>query len=738
MDLDQYCSDSLSPPHPRKIKSNRPKTLTELESVRLSSLNSRTTCLAFHSMRQLPSSQDLLCICPSHPAQSVVVGPDRRLWCFLVFPTALDKERAEKYLDCSDYKGGHVTVDLSKRLVPIVEADLEQSRELTSLAVHGISAGTSKRDLETAFPSALSVTIARRGGSAFLRFEEREETEREFRRSQRAVVGGWRVEVMFGHSLQGPRKRKGVVGDLREKIRGKMGMRDVGRVAEYWGGRSSKSDQGDSRWRETDRARSRSRSGRPRSSGSRNEQRSDLKSSSRSSGSGRGVKLIRRSKFKSYIDHVERGERRNKMEVGKMLLSPVSTSSPCNSIVDNMEVLTPPDSNEKKSASISLSPSPISRKSSPIRSMGDCSSVQHNKGGEDFGPLYRVLVTQLVGVGLSAKLAHGRAADIVNVWAETGYKVDELREVVRESSGVDQQRKELSRIVKKRCRRMARKMNIDIGAMVDITIAYLLESVSQDVSNNNNCVPNYEHKELGRYLEKELASLGMKRKSVEQEVTRVVETLSKLNLGQGQMEADYISMVGDSLMGGQTEFHKSLEKKLADRGFISKYLSARLAAGLILEFYQGNKGMGKVVKHNKEVFVNMDNILSDMDDFTAKAGAHTDPSSSIPPGYSRMVIGFAFRLSQTCRMSEDECKVLARAMVGVWVNYGFDYMEISDIYEREKIGKDNEKDNLSLMDMRKLLHCRLGAKVDQGFSKPKGFGFSKLIDLTIFHFENRS
>merc|ERR1719186_2009931 len=165
------------------------------------------------------------------------------------------------------------------------------------------------------------------------------------------------------------------------------------------------------------RARSRIRSGRPRSSGSRNDQRSDLKSSSRSSGSGRGVQLIRRSKFKSYIDHVERGARRNKMEVGKMLLSPVLTSSPCNSLVDNMEVLTPPDSTEKKSASISLSPSPISRKSSPIRSMGDCSSVQHNKGSGDFGPLYRVLVTQLVGVG-SAKLAHGRAADIVN---ETGY-----------------------------------------------------------------------------------------------------------------------------------------------------------------------------------------------------------------------------------------------------------------------------------------------------------------------------
>ena len=88
----------------------------------------------------------------------------------------------------------------------------------------------------------------------------------------------------------------------------------------------------------------------------------------------------------------------------------------------------------------------------------------------EYGPLYRMLVTQLVGVGLIGKMAHGRAADIVNVWAETGYKVDQLREVLARYRGKEEQRKELCRIVKEKCKRKARKMNIDIVAMVDITL----------------------------------------------------------------------------------------------------------------------------------------------------------------------------------------------------------------------------------------------------------------------------
>ena len=93
----------------------------------------------------------------------------------------------------------------------------------------------------------------------------------------------------------------------------------------------------------------------------------------------------------------------------------------------------------------------------------------------EFGPLYRMLVTQLVGVGLTGKMAYGRSAAIVNVWAET-YKVDQLRKVMARFSGKEEQRKELCRIVEEKCRRKARKMNVDIVVMVDITIAFLVET----------------------------------------------------------------------------------------------------------------------------------------------------------------------------------------------------------------------------------------------------------------------
>ena len=88
---------------------------------------------------------------------------------------------AEKQLDCSNYRGGKVVVNWNRKMVPMAEDGLDRSRQMTCLAVHGIRAGTSKMDLETAFPGFVSVTIARRGGTAFLQFRDREEARREFK-----------------------------------------------------------------------------------------------------------------------------------------------------------------------------------------------------------------------------------------------------------------------------------------------------------------------------------------------------------------------------------------------------------------------------------------------------------------------------------------------------------------------------------------------------------------------------
>ena len=161
---------------------------------------------------------------------------------------------------------------------------------------------------------------------------------------------------------------------------------------------------------------------------------------------------------------------------------------------------------------------------------------------------YRMLVTQFVGVGLTGKMAHGRAADIVNVWAETGYKVDQLRKVLARARWKEEQRKELCRMVEEKCRRKARKMNIDIVAMVDITIAFLVETgVKQEKMNEEDDLDISEFTMLSKYLEKELTSLGMKMMSVKEEIIKVVKALAKLSLSPERMEAKYICMVGDTL-----------------------------------------------------------------------------------------------------------------------------------------------------------------------------------------------
>ena len=701
----RYYQADVSPSHFTRVEGSvRAENLTELESDRLSNINSRSTCITFFYMRKLPCIQELLAMCPAYPAQSVVVAPHQQLWCFLVFPTIYDKEMAEKQLDCSTYKDGEVRVDWSRKMVPLAREDLERSRQWSSLAVHGVSGGTSRRDLEEAFPGALNINIAKRGGSAFIQFRDTEEAEREFRRAEMLSVRGWRVVVMFSHTLVGLGRK----GDLRGKLRQKMAERDSRRTAhEKWKKLEElKNKGGVKRSRSCERSRSRS-------------------------------VLIRYKKKSNYPDltnvkdrymvEAHQGER----EDVKITLIKDNKASPS----VKKESLSP--GNISRSSSISLSPSPIKQTKKPLsqivkpdQSIQLQEAVSKNSGEYDL--LYRVLVTQLVGVGLSGKLAHGRAADIVNVWVETGYQMDQLREVMDMCKGKEVQRKELCRIVKEKCRRKAKKMNIDIVAMVDITIAFLLETrderekVKDSQYLNRSMFPS-----LCKFMEKELSTLGMKNTSVKDEIAKVVHALAKLKLSVERVEAEYICLVGDGQMGGLTEFHKNLEDKLADVGFSSKYLSPRLAAGLVMEYLQGKEDVKTAVEKNKKVFVDVDKALS-----SASKLLSTSQALHCGEGYPRMGMVLACRLFKICRMSEEQCLKMARSMVGVWVNFGFDYLDMRKMYDKEMLGMEKDADNVSLMGMRRLLHCRLRAKIDQGFSKPKSFGFSKLIDLTIHHFEN--
>jgi len=613
-------------------------SLTELEVDRLFSINSRSTCVSFSYMREMPSTQDLLDMSHSYPPQCVVVGPRQQLWCCMVFPTIYEREMAEKELDGCRYKGGEVRVDRSKKLVPIAEGELEMSRQWSCLAVHGVSPSTTVRDLQEAFPASVRITIASRGGSAFLQYKHMMEAEREFRLADRKSVRGHRVVVMFSHSLARPR-HTGVKDDLRGKLR-----RNPGTDYTNCGERKSRTDLKRSR--------------------------SSLRSRSRSS------QMDRKRKYQ-----LQKPD--NVLEIRAVKKERQSVSSDC----------------------------------------GDC---------DEYEQLYRVLVTQLVGVGLPANMARDRASDICSLWDQTGYSVEQLREVMNRVQGRADQRRELCRIVKEKCRREAKKMNIDISAMVDITVAFLLETEEEELQYKS-CVTTLSS--LVKYLLSELIGLGMKRSSAKKEVAKVVKILLDLNLSMRRLEAEFTMIVGDTQSGGLTEFHKILEGKLTGGSLHCKYLSPRLAAGLVMEFFQGMERVKTKVDRSKGIFKEVDKALDVVNEMFDSAQVQKSVEST-PAGFPRMGAVLAYRLSGEIGQSQRKGVKLARSMVAVWVNFGFDYNELDSVYKQEKMTGNLKSDQVSLIGLRKLLHAQLRAKIDQGFSKPKDFSFSKLIDLTIFYFEN--
>ena len=78
-------------------------------------------------------------------------------------------------------------------------------RDTRTLAVHGIGPRVTHGDLQIEFPNASVVTIARRGGSAFIRYDRSEECKKDFLQSENVHVKDSRVHVCFGHKFSTPR-----------------------------------------------------------------------------------------------------------------------------------------------------------------------------------------------------------------------------------------------------------------------------------------------------------------------------------------------------------------------------------------------------------------------------------------------------------------------------------------------------------------------------------------------------
>ena len=92
----------------------------------------------------------------------------------------------------------------------------------------------------------------------------------------------------------------------------------------------------------------------------------------------------------------------------------------------------------------------------------------------------------------------------------------------------------------------------------------------------------------------------------------------------------------------------------------------------------------------------------------------------VEEGFPKMALVMAFFLHTERGMEEQISKDLARAMVGVWITYGFTYQQMCEVcHSREE-----------------HLRNMLNIKVSEGFLKPVSFGFSKLIKLTLFYFSD--
>jgi len=647
-------------------------SIADLEADRLFTINCRTTCITFYSMRELPPTRDLLNICPSYPPQCVVVGPNRNLWCFLVFPSRYDREMAEDLLHMSSYRGKKVRVDGTKRLVPILEEELERTRQGNCLAVHGVTARTSRRDLEDAFPGCVKVNIASRGGSAFIQFRDVREAEKEFRMADDMYIRGGRVVVMYTHSL-------GHGGSIRNDPRGRI--------------RKLSRDYYDYKYNGVERMK-------------------------------RGG--LKRSRSRSEIFQVGQAVKESKHH-------PVKTEEDVDSEYLESMKISVKRQRMSESQSLSLSPSPSN--TITTRPLSQILKPEFVFSSE-YDPLYEVLVTQLVGVGLSKTVAQERAADIVSLWKETGYKMDQLREVMYKVEGRGELREVLCKIVERKCKNMAKKMNIDISAMVDITVAFLIESkVKVKIETPANMDDCSNPCSLYNFLNKELIALGMKGNSANREVSEMTSILSELSLSTERLEAMFTMILGDIKMGGLTEFHKILEKKLSEGCWNCKYLTPRLAAGLVMEYLQCKDSVRTVVENNKETLGKVDKVLNTV---RKKLGlSELDKQiKSMPLGFSRMGAVLASRLMKKGKLTQNDCAELARSMIGTWVSYGFRYSDLVTLYEGEIMGENSKSGLVSLIRCRKHLHEMLRNKTSQGFIKPKDFRFSELIDLTIYYFEN--
>ena len=209
---------------------------------------------------------------------------------------------------------------------------------------------------------------------------------------------------------------------------------------------------------------------------------------------------------------------------------------------------------------------------------------------------------------------------------------------------------------------------------------------------------------LGPYLQNKLLSLGLKKNIVILEVDKLMEALKPILESAGK---------------GPFKQKEKMLYMLKSFGYKSGHVSDRLAADLVVEWAVMRKKDNVVEKLVKDADTD---VVKDTDD---------DDDNLIPKeimgveeGYPRMAVVMAYVLHTQKGLEEQVSKDLARAMVGVWITYGFTYKHMCQIC----LSEDREEAKVE------VLRNMLENKLTEGFVKPMSFGFSKLIKLTLLYF----
>ena len=211
---------------------------------------------------------------------------------------------------------------------------------------------------------------------------------------------------------------------------------------------------------------------------------------------------------------------------------------------------------------------------------------------------------------------------------------------------------------------------------------------------------------LGPYLKKKLLALGLKQNIVVLEVDKMMVTLKQI-----------LKYAGKASLKQQEKMLQLLDKF----GFKSGHISNRLVAVLVVEWAVSKD------KHNV-----VEKLVKDAEDDNVKDTDDDDVKNMIPQeimaveeGYPRMALVMAYVLHTQKGLEEQVSKDLARAMVGVWITYGFTYKHMCQIC----LNSDRKEGRVEAL--RNLLEIKL----TEGFVKPMSFGFSKLIKLTLLYFD---